>query len=1031
MDIEITFGFIALMAACVLAITIDFQLTLSETKHSSNSMLILQFCASGLLIAVMRLRRGTRDMGVCCGQRVRKGSKPISEDSTKMIRSTAKTTRRIDPTKMNTRSIDEIRVKMDQGTDLRKPRRTTIGSLREKVGWGIGSTIMKTGMTEAIRAKMARDTGIGNVGRDKLDRIRGRTAHGLGSTKIGSDVTDGSPTEADHGINPTRSNGLPARTTGDNDSTQMRVGATIRMFGRRRSHAIVSKIRARGGHVVRRVIGLVRLGGPCVSGGGRMTRPTDPTDPDTNGYKREGCNGPEKRAIVEELQKLRLSIANCQPCVHQPYIVQPCFNSANMSPASDATGSSSNAGGNTRPTSSQTVISRFVPAVMPRPGQPGALTFDGKGVSEFLKSWNNECDDFGYDDVHRCRRLPDYCTSDIKSTVRMMEGYLKEDWTSLQRELKSLFWQRDTHEFTTAALQKLVNDAPNLDLNIFVLKYTAISAALVRKGKLSEVERINKLIDGLSGQLREKTVKFCIKKGWKLVEQDDDDDDVVPSFAEVKEFLVTEAQLWQTLTAYGEQRAHKDEAVTTPVVSTVTENAPVNKSPATPPAPTSVSADPIAELTKQFSQLALQIQSNMLQIGQNTGSTSTPKKIDRVFRCLWCDSPEHRKFACLELSELLRTGRVRMNEANRIVNPATGLEFSPQPGKGGMKALFEQKTAAGTNAITLEPGPSAHIGTDNSVYLVTIHEDGTETCQIVDANVEEKRKREEEDLGRRIRPRPAVEVPLRRSGDSDGSRPAAGDTGLQEGKHAGNGEQADGKNGRKYRLSSGLREETDMTALGEKIMATPVSLTLREVLATSQDVSNYVVDSCRKRRRPVQTSDAHYVEVADASHIGVESPLYACVSGKAKATLEGELTVEALLDSGSEVVLMPRRIHERLQLPIDTEINWSIHGYSEKAREEVESKGVIGVCHEVSISVGGVDVTMPVFVVEHANADLFLGRPWERFVRAEYINEEDGSLTVRIRTRDGRRIVQFCAAPAIHERNRAFARTTNLKSGKA
>jgi hypothetical protein len=145
--------------------------------------------------------------------------------------------------------------------------------------------------------------------------------------------------------------------------------------------------------------------------------------------------------------------------------------------------------------------------------------------------------------------------------------------------------------------------------------------------------------------------------------------------------------------------------------------------------------------------------------------------------------------------------------------------------------------------------------------------------------------------------------------------------------------------------------------------------------------------------------------------------------------LEGELVVEALLDGGSEVCLMPRATFDQLQLPIDTEINWSIHGYDEKVREEVERKGVIGVCHEVSISVGGINVVMPVFVVEHANAALFLGRPWERFVRAEYVNEEDGSLTVRIRSRDGRRIVKFCAAPANHERNRSFARVTEV--GKA
>ena len=33
--------------------------------------------------------------------------------------------------------------------------------------------------------------------------------------------------------------------------------------------------------------------------------------------------------------------------------------------------------------------------VMPRPGQPGALLFDGTGISDFLKDWNIECDEYG------------------------------------------------------------------------------------------------------------------------------------------------------------------------------------------------------------------------------------------------------------------------------------------------------------------------------------------------------------------------------------------------------------------------------------------------------------------------------------------------------------------------------------------------------------------------------------------------------------------------------------------------------------
>ena len=36
---------------------------------------------------------------------------------------------------------------------------------------------------------------------------------------------------------------------------------------------------------------------------------------------------------------------------------------------------------------------------MPYPGQPGALSFDGTSVSDFLKDWNNECGEYGLTEV--------------------------------------------------------------------------------------------------------------------------------------------------------------------------------------------------------------------------------------------------------------------------------------------------------------------------------------------------------------------------------------------------------------------------------------------------------------------------------------------------------------------------------------------------------------------------------------------------------------------------------------------------------
>ena len=71
--------------------------------------------------------------------------------------------------------------------------------------------------------------------------------------------------------------------------------------------------------------------------------------------------------------------------------------------------------------------------------------------------------------------------------------------------------------------------------------------------------------------------------------------------------------------------------------------------------------------------------------------------------------------------------------------------------------------------------------------------------------------------------------------------------------------------------------------------------------------------------------------------------------------------------------------------------------------------GSIGVCHDVPIRIDDVEVKQHIFVVEYSNVDLILERSWERTVCANYVNEDDGSYTVRIKSSDGLHEAVFCA----------------------
>jgi hypothetical protein len=84
---------------------------------------------------------------------------------------------------------------------------------------------------------------------------------------------------------------------------------------------------------------------------------------------------------------------------------------------------------------------------------------------------------------------------------------------------------------------------------------------------------------------------------------------------------------------------------------------------------------------------------------------------------------------------------------------------------------------------------------------------------------------------------------------------------------------------------------------------------------------------------------------------------YALPSWKAKVTNDDRVTVNALLDNGSEVNMMPRRVFDQLNLPIDTEIRSHINAYNTDTN--LEDCGLTGVCHDVLISIGSIELGSP------------------------------------------------------------------------
>ena len=661
---------------------------------------------------------------------------------------------------------------------------------------------------------------------------------------------------------------------------------------------------------------------------------------------------------------------------------------------------------------------------MPRPGQPGAVQFNNSNVSEFLDEWERFCLDYGLSERDRIERLPSYCTDpNTKDSVKFFPGFATYDWKTFRSELRKFFKPYDKREDTLMALRKLVKMDPKPDLRLYVLKFTSISSKLVAKSILSPVARVSHFIDGLDVDLRRKALQFCLENKWRL--SDDDDDDLEdPNYDRLSEFVLAKADLSRLESVFDSDRALRDGQIVDDPIASIPSTATSPKSTppvpalAKPPAPMISANDPMAELSKQFSQLVLMLQSSQAQPTMQAASAPAPAvtKPSRPYHCMYCDSTDHfRKGECSALQAAIGDGKVRLDEYNRIVNARNGEKYPLRYGQGGIRSLVENTNVAASTAITLEPCV-ASVGGQNSVHYVTIDENGNILHEAVDVDVDEKRKWSDDGpVKRHVRPRveepQSSNIPMENPPATVASpskvlpdEPAVVPTPIPPSTTV---------PVPKYRLASSLQDQVSFDTVGEKLMDTPVSLTMKEVCAISPDLGNWLSDRTRKRRKPIE---ATFTSNTTATPI-----LYAAASGKVKATLDGTYKLDSLLDDGSEVNLMSLHAFQQMNLPIDTEIDWKINGYDGEPAN-MKDKGVIGVCHNVKVDIGGVEIPTHIFVVAKSKNDLLLGRPWAKAARAQLTNEDNGTYTVRIKSLDGRRVVKFIAVKAGHERDRIYAR---------
>ena len=163
----------------------------------------------------------------------------------------------------------------------------------------------------------------------------------------------------------------------------------------------------------------------------------------------------------------------------------------------------------------------------------------------------------------------------------------------------------------------------------------------------------------------------------------DTEDAIAPMFKAIRSFVFRRAVLDQEMLTFDsevsglgsadEAKINNGTTSTSPehAKSTVDKTSKPSTSSTSPP---SASVDDVAELSKQFKALALQINSGRMGGNQGPSREYMPNNMPsnvppinafvnrrRAWACPWCDSYDHMKEDCASLAEAIQAGVVRID----------------------------------------------------------------------------------------------------------------------------------------------------------------------------------------------------------------------------------------------------------------------------------------------------------------------------------------------------------------------------------
>ena len=396
----------------------------------------------------------------------------------------------------------------------------------------------------------------------------------------------------------------------------------------------------------------------------------------------------------------------------------------------------------------------------------------------------------------------------------------------------------------------------------------------------------------------------------------------------------------------------------------------------------------------------------------------------RDFRCLWCDSLEHRRSECVDHQEAMQKNLIFYKD-RLIHSSVTRQPLKTNFGRGGMKKLLEEEELRHAQAIFHSTSAAIRLyelpKQDPTIQTVLVEDD----CQRTgwsdptfptnyDVMVEEKRRREEVLDRERALKRADFRSPSEKQNlDMQKAEPTL----LQISK----------KSSPTFRMRTELEQEVDAFSFIENyVLKQHVSVPLGDLLAVSKkEVQDDLLEKVRRKRIPVDTTmtakEAGWKEGSTQvlKHEDNIPRSHFTRNHWARATTETKVrlgglseAVMALIDSGSEINLMSLEVYKQGGWPMTSDHHWRIRAATQSSEE------LSGACPDVEVSIGGVTVLQHFFIQDSATYPVILGQPFMVAVRMETKVLDDGSAYARIKDMDGGRTIQFQTVRPNHERNK-------------